>query len=125
MNLLQQLKDDKVTVIAFHALAQEMANNSSVNLKSNLKSTCASALVNRTQIYEKKSQIANSLEAIELSGRGRPSIPITAIDQQNSDQLRVKIKVLEYRLEHPGCFIRHSSARTTYSDGFRRFILVC
>ena len=35
----------------------------------------------------------------------------------------VREQVLRYRLNHPGAMVPHTGGYTSYSDGFRRFIL--
>ena len=87
-----------------------------------LTAICEGAGVNRTQVYERKRQIEDILETIELAGPGRPENRIAPhAEEQQRWQLREKI--LRYRLDHPGAVVTHESGYTTYSNGCIRFLL--
>lgn len=124
MNLMQNCQNGKLTVIAMHKFVQEMALDLGLNLEGSLLRICTGALVNRTQVYERKKQLEEALADIELASPGRPAcLPVsdaTALDSQGG---RLREKVLLFRLDHPGALVLHAGGRATYSDGFIRFIL--
>lgn len=122
MTLQEHCKKDKLTVIAMHALLSDCAEDGSIVLDGSLSKICRQAEVNRTQVYERKEQLRAVLAEVELAGPGRPtkSGPMS-VDIPVGQGLREQ--VLRYRLAHPGAVVCHGGAGTSYSDGFRRFIL--
>ncbi len=126
MTLKQQLEQDKLTVIAMYVLVQEHAAELEVTLAGTVSSMCRDAGVNRTQIYERKDQLDRALSTLELAGPGRPVCAQPRAVMACTDAgCAVRERVLRYRLEHPGAVVHHTSATTSYSDGFRRFLLDC
>lgn len=123
MTLQERCEKDKLTMIALYALLRECARDLSLALEGSLSEICRGAGVNRTQLYERKGQLWEALSSIELAGPGRPSAVVapTVTDEAPGPALRVQ--VLRYRLAHPGAMVMHRGGHTTYSDGFRRFIL--
>ncbi|MCP3969347.1 MAG: hypothetical protein GY717_03340, partial [Rhodobacteraceae bacterium] len=124
MTLQEHCKKDKLTIIAMHALVCECAEEGSIVLEGSLSGICRKAEVNRTQLYERKTQLRAVLAEIELAGPGRPAnsgaAPV-AVEEHAGRALREQ--VLRYRLAHPGAMVTHAGGSTSYSDGFRRFIL--
>ena len=119
MSLEEQCHKDKPTIIAMHALVQECAAESDLSLAGNLSEVCQQAGVNRTQVYEKKAQLKQVLASVEVPGRGRP----TKAAAQPAGGCALREQVLRYRLAHPGAMVPHPGGSTSYSDGFKRFIL--
>jgi len=124
MTLQEHCKKDKLTIIAMYALLCDCAEDESIVLDGSLSRICRQAEVNRTQLYERKMQLWAALAEIELAGPGRPGKlgppPVTG-DIPPGYELREQ--VLRYRLAHPGAMVAHAGGGTSYSDGFRRFIL--
>ncbi len=124
MTLQEHCCEDKLTMIALHSLLGDCAAKHSVSLEGSLSAICCQNGVNRTQVYERRKQLWEAFGEIELAGPGRPAKLVQEIDSvivPAGYQLREQI--LRYRLEHPGAMIVHSSGTTSYSDGFRRFLL--
>ena len=124
MTLQEHCKKDKLTMIALYALVRDCAEAWSISLEGSLSGICRQAAVNRTQLYERKAQLREALSQVELAGPGRPAhsgaVPV-AVEEHAGQALREQ--VLRYRLEHPGAVVSHAGGGTSYSDGFRRFIL--
>jgi len=124
MTLQEHCKKDKLTVIAMYALLCDCASDGSIVLEGSLSEICHRAEVNRTQLYERKAQLRAALAEVELAGPGRPtqseSLPLST---EISAGYSVREQVLRYRLDHPGAVVSHPGGSTSYSDGFRRFIL--
>ena len=124
MTLQEHCKKDKLTMIALYAVVRDCAQAWSLCLDDSLSGICREAGVNRTQLYERKAQLWEALAEIELAGPGRPteseSLPM---DAQIPAGYGVREQVLRYRLTHPGAMVSHAGGSTSYSDGFRRFIL--
>jgi len=124
MTLQEHCKKDKLTMIALHALTRDCAEAWSISLKESISEICRQAEVNRTQLYERKEQLREALAKVELAGPGRPT-------QSESPPMNgeipagygVREQVLRFRLDHPGAMVSHPGGSTSYSDGFRRFIL--
>ena len=124
MTLQEHCKKDKLTVIAMYALLCDCASDGSIMLEGSLSGICLEAGVNRTQLYERKAQLRMTLAKIKLAGPGRPtqseSPPVNA---EIPAGYSVREQVFRYRLDHPGAMVSHAGGSTSYSDGFRRFIL--
>jgi hypothetical protein len=124
MNLLENCKNDKLTLIAAYKFVQESADGMGVSLEGPLSRICEQAQVNRPQVYERKKQIEESLEEIELAGPGRPVCrPIAGSPTAEEKEWRLHVQVLRFRLNHPGALVLHVGGYTTYSDPFIRLIL--
>ena len=124
MNIKEELQNNKLTLIAADKLIKESADAMDLNLDGPLTSVCKNAGVNRTQVYERKNQLEEALVELELAGPGRPTTAsLINTEFQESYGWKLREKVLRYRLKSPGAMVVHSSGRTTYSDGFIRFIL--
>lgn len=93
----------------------------SVPLVGSISSICENSGVNRTQVYERKHQLEKVLQGLELAGPGRPAASVSTSQCVRDWELREK--VLHYRLDFPGAVVIHSSRRTSYSNGFIRFVL--
>ena len=120
MNIIEGLHNNKLTVIAMDKIIQDCAGYLHLDLDDSLKSVCEKAGVNRTQVYERKKQLENVLEELELASAGRP----VTIDGECQDVVwKLREKVLLYRLDKPGAMVIKESGRASYSDGFIRFIL--
>lgn len=121
MNLIENCKNSKLTLIAMNKFVQQCAADMQLNLNGPLSKICEQAGVNRTQVYERKKQIEDALRQITLPGPGHPVAAIT--DSTGMDKgIGLHEQILQYRLNHPGALISHNGY-TTYSDGFIRFIL--
>jgi len=124
MNIKEDLKNNKLTLIALHKITKKYASEMGVNLNGPLTTICNAARVNRTQVYERMNQLEEALAELELADPGRPSNhPVSDTDPQASQGWELREKVLRYRLNYPGAMVVNSSGRVTYSDGFTRFIL--
>lgn len=121
MNIKEDFRNNKLTVIAAYKFITELATGMHLSLEGTLSAICENVGVNRTQVYERKNQLEKILAGLELAGPGRPSVPASNADDNQDRDLREK--VLRYRLECPGAVVLHSSGRATYSNGFIRFIL--
>ena len=124
MNIKEACQTNALTLIGLYKLVQESASGMGLVLNGPLAAICEGAGVNRTQVYERKKQIEDILETIELVGPGRPQNRI-AQDPHAEEQQRWQLreKILRYRLDHPGAVVTHESGYTTYSDGCIRFLL--
>jgi hypothetical protein len=124
MTLQEHCKKDKLTVIAMYALLCDCASDGSIVLEGSLSRICREAGVNRTQLYERKAQLRDALAEVELAGPGRPTQPESfPMSAENPAGYGVREQVFRYRLDHPGAMVSHPGGSTSYSDGFRRFIL--
>lgn len=124
MNLKEDCQNNKLTLIAMHKFIQEIAADMRLNLDGSLATICEHALVNRTQVYERKKQVENALAATALAGPGHPVCqPSTEPSARQESGFRLRERILRYRLSHPGAMVLHDKGHTTYSDGFTRFIL--
>jgi transposase InsO family protein len=123
MTLIEDCRNNKLTLISLHKLTHEIASDQGVILEGTLTGSCERAAVNRSQVYEQVAQMKAFLGTVALPGPGRPSQPvvITTILDKSGDQLLVQ--VLRFRLSHPGAVVVNDEGRTTYSAGFTRFIL--
>jgi hypothetical protein len=121
MNIKEDLRNNKLTIIAAYKIIMELAAGMHLSFEGTLSAICENARVNRTQVYERKNQLEKILASLELTGAGRPSASSSV--ENNTLGWELREKVLRYRLEHPGAVVSHGSGRTTYSDGFVRFIL--
>lgn len=124
MNIREDCQTNKLTLIGLYKLVQESAFGIGLVLDGPLAAICENAGVNRTQVYERKGQIEDILETIELAGPGRPEsrvAPDPITEERQGWQLREK--VLRYRLDYPGAAVTHESSYTTYSDAYIRFLL--
>lgn len=122
MNLKENCRNSKLTLIAMNKFVQEYAAEMGLSLDGSISGVCRQACINRTQVYERKKQIEDALEQVSIAGPGRPVCPVDPAPVQNSALLYRQ--VLEYRLQHPGAMVEHTAGGpTTYSDGFVRFIL--
>jgi hypothetical protein len=120
MNLLEDCKSSKLTLIATYKIVQEAADSMGVRLEGPLSKICEQAHVNRPQVYERKKQIEESLEEIELAGPGRPVVPFLPTEAEKCWRLREQ--VLRFRLNHPGALVLRVGGYATYSDPFIRLI---
>ena len=124
MNLKEDCRNNKLTLLAMHKFIQETAAGRGLSLEGPLATICEHAGVNRTQVYERKKQLEDALARTALAGPGHPvrrSASVPAHEQEKGFRLREQ--VLRYRLDHPGALVLHAGGRATYSDGFIRFIL--
>lgn len=122
MNIKEDLRNNKLTLIAMHKIIQDIADCQRLDLDDSLTSVCEKAEVNRTQVYERKQQLENVLANLELAPPGRPVV----IEHEHKDaSWELREKVLLYRLDHPDAMVikNKKSGRAGYSDGFIRFIL--
>ncbi len=124
MTLQEQLQKDKLTIIAMQALLCDCAGEGLIVLEDSLSGICRQAGVNRTQVYERKEQLWAAFASMELPRPGRPvkTEPVPA-SAGIPPGCQLHEQVLRYRLAHPGALVVHASGSTSYSDGFRRFVL--
>jgi hypothetical protein len=122
MTLEEHCQKDKPTIIAMYALVQDYAAEAGLSLTGNFCEVCQQAEVNRTQIYEKKAQLRRVLGGVEVAGPGRPAKAAVRADEGCAG-CAVREQVLRYRLAHPGAMVPHPGGSTSYSGGFKRFIL--
>jgi hypothetical protein len=122
MTLQEQCRKDKSTIIAMHALVEDCAAQAGLSLQGSLSEICQQAGVNRTQIYEKKVQLKQVLAGAEVAGPGRPAKGAVRPDEGCAGGA-LREQVLRYRLAHPGAMVPHPGGGTSYSDGFKRFLL--
>lgn len=121
MTLQEHCQKDKLTMIALYALLRDCASASLLVLEGSLSEICRQGGVNRTQLYERKRQLWEAMAELELAAPGRPGkLPVTV---ESPAGYILREQVLRYRLEHPGAMVCHSGGGTSYSDGFRRFLL--
>ena len=121
MNIKEDLRNNKLTIIAAYKIIIESAAAMSVPLAGSILSICKNSGVNRTQVYERKHQLEKILQGLELAGPGRPAATVS--DAQCVRDWELREKILHYRLDFPGAVVIHSSRRTAYSNGFIRFVL--
>jgi transposase len=123
MKILESLKTNKTIIIAMKSLIDELVIDLDLVIEGTITEICKNANVNRTYIYQKKAELKNILEQIELSGPGRPIQSAHPSEQYTKEELELKVRVLYFRLDHPGSFIAHDGGHIGYSFGFKRFTL--
>ncbi len=123
MTLIEDCRNNKLTLISLHKLTHEIASDQGVILEGTLTGSCEQAAVNRSQVYERVTQLVEFLGTVALPGPGRPGgqVPVATFSEETGVGLLVQ--VLRFRLNHPGAMVVHNGDRTTYSAGFTRFIL--
>jgi hypothetical protein len=124
MTLQEHLPKDKLTIIAMQVLLRDCAEEASIVLAGSVSEICRQAVVNRPQVYERKAQLWAAFAELELAEPGRP---MKAEPPPVADEIPagcwLREQVFRYRLDHPGAVVIHASGSTSYSDGFRRFVL--
>ncbi len=124
MNLKEDCQNNKLTLLAMHKFIQETAIGMRFNLEGPLATICKCNGVNRTQVYERKKQIEDTLENTARPGPGHPlSRTVSGSSHEQEKGWRLREQVLRYRLNHPGALVLHSCGHATYKGGFIRFIL--
>lgn len=124
MNLKEDCRNNKLTLLAMHKFVQETAVGRGLSLEGPLSTICEHTGVNRTQVYERKKQIEDALVKTALAGPGHPVCRSACAPSHEEEKgWRLRERVLRYRLDHPGALVLHAGGRATYSDGFIRFIL--
>ena len=121
MTLLESLQHNMVTLIAMFMILKKIAGDMWENMDKPLTGICAFAKVNRTQIYERGKLLEELFGKIMIPGPGRPCQPADLPTGEVKEWL-FREMVLCHRLDRPGALVAHAG-RTTYSDGFIRFIL--
>ncbi len=105
-------------------LLRDCAEEASIVLAGSVSEICRQAVVNRPQVYERKTQLWAAFAELELAAPGRP---VKAEPPPVADEMPagcwLREQVFRYRLGHPGAVVIHVSGSTSYSDGFRRFVL--
>ncbi len=122
MNLPPQLLERKTLMIAILTLARQIAKVHQVDLGASMSEICATLGANRTSAYEQLHRLLACLGELATRRPGRPPRADAADAETEPLALRLTVEVLDYRLRHPGSVIEHRQ-RTTYADGFRRFVL--
>ena len=118
MNILENMRKNKLLLIAMLKLILERCAENGIQLEININKLCQDAGVNRTHMYEKKKPIEKVLTAVELPGPGHP---VQKIDHEKECICqKLTEKVLRYRLAHPGALVEHESRQANYSNGFKR-----
>lgn len=107
MNIKEDLRNNKLTIIAAYKYIMEQAAAMHLSLDGTLSAICENVGVNRTQVYERKKQLEKTLAGLELAGPGRPAVQVSDVDDSRDRDLREK--VLCYRLENPGAVVVHGS----------------
>lgn len=105
-------------------LLRDCADEESIVLDGSLSEICRQAVVNRPQVYQRKAQLWAAFAEFELAEPGRPmkAEPPPVADEMPAG-CWLREQVFRYRLDHPGAVVIHASRSTSYSDGFRRFVL--
>ncbi len=119
MNINQSLQSDPLTLIAIQAIVNQHAGG--IDLNDSIAGCCQQADVNRSQVYQRKDQLIQLFDNLQLPGPGRPSGQQAPPDDAAFYQL--KIQVLRYQVEHPGAKTVNGSGRCTYGDQFKCFVL--
>jgi len=123
MNIKEDCQSNKLTLIALYKLICEEAQNQGVELHGPLSTICSNAGVNRTQVYERKQHLEEVLAEIRRARPGRPTQGKESLSSREPAEWELRENALLYRLDHPGSLVKHDSGKTSYSDGFIRFIL--
>ena len=118
MNIQEELKENKLSMIAMNLIIQDNAAQIDLCLEGTVTDICRNACLNRTQVYERKAQINKLLEQMELPGPGRAPVQASSEPGMDIAERDLQVALLNYRLENPGAFVRHPSGRTSYSPGF-------
>jgi hypothetical protein len=114
---------NKLSLIALHLLTRDMAEKAGLFLEGTVSDICKQAGVNRTQVYEKKTQLAKAFEKVDLPEPGRSPETADPASGPGNAGWALQVAVLQYRLNNPGAFVRHPGGRSGYSPGFIRTIL--
>ena len=124
MTLQEHFQKNKLSIIAMQALLCDCAEDGSIVLAESLSGICRQAGVNRTQVYERKAQLWVLFAEVELAGAGRPlNAKPRSVSAEIPPGCQLREQVFRYRLDHPGALVTHAGGSTSYSDGFRRFVL--
>ncbi len=122
MTLPSHLLKRKTLMIAMLTLARHLAAVLEVDLGAPMAEICRTLGANRTSVYEQIHRLLACLGELAKRRPGRPPLAESSHPQAEPLALQLTVEVLEYRLQHPGSVIQHRQ-RTTYADGFRRFVL--
>jgi hypothetical protein len=118
MSLLDDVKNDKETLIALDMAVKDMAADMGLSTEDldNL------AREHSSQVDELLTQVEKALGAIELPG---PCAPTCQPDSEATvaKEWRLREQTLRFRLQHPDALVQYPDGRVAYSDGFIRFIL--
>ena len=123
MNIQEELKENKLSMIAMHLIIRDNAAQIDLSLKGTVTEICRKACVNRTQVYEQKAQINKALGQMTLPGPGRPLPQEVPASDSAIAEWHLQVALLNYRLDNPGAFVQHRSGRTIYSSGYIRTVL--
>jgi hypothetical protein len=115
----------KTLMIALLVLSRHVAEALKVDPTASTVEICRTVKANRTSVYEQLGRISERVKELADARPGRPVVEVaTAAVDDEVASLRLTVEVLEYRLRHPGSVVDHQG-RTSYADGFRRFLLEC
>ena len=89
-------------MIALHLLTRDHAEKAGLILDGPVSEICKKAGVNRTQVYEKKSQLTKALEKVELPQPGRSPVPSASESCSDVAGWALQVAVLQYRIDNPG-----------------------
>ena len=118
MSLLDDVKNDKETLIALDMVMKDMAADMGLSTE-DLEDL---AREHSSQVDELMTQMEKALGAIELPS---PCAPTRQPDSEATaaKERRLCEQTLRFRLQHSDALVQYSDGQVAYSDGFIRFIL--
>ena len=118
MSLLDDIKNDKETLIALAMAAREMAADMGLSTEDLEKL----ALEHPSEVNERMAELEKVLGQMELP-------PLADHHKQyhpksrDPEEWRLLEQTLNFRLDHPDALVRFSDGQVSYSAGFIRFLL--
>lgn len=118
MSLLDDVKNDKETLIALEMVLRELAADMGLSTED----LHALAQEHSSQVDERLTQVEKALGEMELPGPGgHPRQPDS--DSMVQKERRLCEQALRFRLQHSDALVLRAGGRAAYSDGFIRFVL--
>ncbi len=118
MSLLDDMKNDKKTLLTMVMAVREMA----AGLGLDTDDLCRLALEHSSEVDKRQAEIEKIFGTHELPPLG-DLLRQPSADSAELIEWRLREQMLRFRLNHPDALVTYFDGRVDYSDGFIRFIL--